>query len=48
MEALKEPNKGINWPTAGLALSYQKTSPAFYTGTRLNEKFGEIYHHVSI
>lgn len=36
---VKEPNKGINWPTAGLALSYQKTSPAFYTGTRLNEKF---------
>lgn len=36
---LKEPNKGINWPTAGFALSYQKTSPSYYTGLRSKEKF---------
>src|SRR5215210_807176 len=36
---LKEPNKGINWPTAGLALSYQKTSTPYYTGYRSKEKF---------
>jgi hypothetical protein len=36
---LREPNKGINWPTAGLALSYQKTSRPFYTSVRTKEKF---------
>jgi hypothetical protein len=36
---LRQPNKGINWPTAGLALSYQKTSRPFYTGARIKEKF---------
>lgn len=36
---LRQPNKGINWPTAGLALSYQKTSRPFYTGARMKEKF---------
>lgn len=36
---LKEPNKGINWPTAGFALSYQKSSPTYFTGIRQTEKF---------
>jgi len=36
---LKEPNKGINWPTAGLALSYQKNPRTYYTGTRKKEKY---------
>jgi hypothetical protein len=40
---LRQPNKGINWPTAGLAVSYQKTSRPFYTGGRINEKFWKPY-----
>lgn len=40
---MKRPNKGINWPTAGIALSYQKQSRTFYTGNRTNEKFWK--HH---
>jgi len=36
---LRQPNKGINWPTAGLAVSYQKTSRPFYEGARIKEKF---------
>jgi hypothetical protein len=31
---LREPNKGINWPTAGLALSYQQKSRPYYSGQR--------------
>jgi hypothetical protein len=34
---LREPNKGINWPTAGLALSYQQQSRPYYSGTRYKE-----------
>ncbi|MCM4161266.1 acyloxyacyl hydrolase [Antarcticibacterium flavum] len=33
----RQPNKGINWPTAGLAVSYQPTSRPFYTGPRISE-----------
>src|SRR5688572_10229565 len=36
---LREPNKGINWPTAGLAVSYQPKSGSYFTGTRSKEKF---------
>lgn len=35
----KEPNKGINWPTAGLALSYQQKPRQYYTGIITKEKF---------
>jgi hypothetical protein len=40
---LRQPNKGINWPTAGFALSYQKTTRPFYTGIRMKEKFWKDY-----
>ena len=36
---MKRPNKGINWPTAGIALSYKKFSRPFYRGNRTTEKF---------
>jgi hypothetical protein len=36
---MKRPNKGINWPTAGISLSYQKKPRPFYSGSRTNEKF---------
>ena len=36
---LRQPNKGINWPTAGLAFSYQKTERPFYSGRRMKEKY---------
>ena len=40
---LRQPNKGINWPTAGFALSYQKATRPFYTGARMKEKFWKEY-----
>ena len=40
---MKRPNKGINLPTGGIALSYQKKSRPFYIGHRTNEKFWK-YH----
>jgi hypothetical protein len=36
---MKQPNKGINWPTAGLALSYQKNPRPFYSGIKSTDKF---------
>lgn len=36
---MREPNKGINWPTAGLTLSYQPASGPYYTGKRPTTKF---------
>lgn len=36
---LKQPNKGINWPTAGLALNYQREARPFYRGIRSTDKF---------
>jgi hypothetical protein len=36
---MKQPNAGINWPTAGITLSYQKDKRAYYTGMRSREKF---------
>lgn len=35
---MKEPNKGINWPTAGLALSYQPAAGPYYRGQRPQAK----------
>jgi hypothetical protein len=39
----RKPNKGINWPTAGLAVSYQPTSRPWYTGERTTEKYWRNY-----
>jgi len=39
----RQPNKGINWPTAGLAVSYHPTSRPWYSGTRTTEKFWRDY-----
>ncbi|MCY2687642.1 acyloxyacyl hydrolase [Salinimicrobium sp. TH3] len=39
----REPNKGINWPSAGIAVSYQPTTRPWYTGTRTTEKFWRNY-----
>jgi len=36
---LREPNKRINWPTAGLALSHQPKSASYYTGQRPQTRF---------
>jgi len=40
---IKQPNKGINWPTAGIALSYQPKFRPYYTGAYLKEKFWKAY-----
>lgn len=40
---MRQPNKGINWPTAGLTLSYQKHFRPFYSGTGSKEKFWQNY-----
>lgn len=40
---MRQPNKGINWPTAGIALSYQPNPRSFYTGVRTTEKFWKNY-----
>ncbi|MBZ9731012.1 acyloxyacyl hydrolase [Salegentibacter sp. JZCK2] len=39
----RQPNKGINWPTAGLAVSYQPNSRPWYTGKRTTEKYWRNY-----
>lgn len=39
----RKPNKGINWPTAGIALNYQLVSRPWYTGTPTTEKYWEDY-----
>ncbi len=40
---LKQPNAGINWPTAGISLIYQKNPKPFYMGIRNKEKFWKDY-----
>ena len=40
---LRQPNKGINWPTAGISLIYQKNPMPYYTGIRSREKFWKHY-----
>ena len=39
----KQPNAGINWPTAGISLIYQKNPMPYYTGIRNKEKFWKDY-----
>jgi hypothetical protein len=36
---MREPNKGINYPTAGLAVSYQPVPRSYFTGKRPTTKF---------
>ena len=36
---LSQPNAGINWPTAGISLIYQKNPMPYFTGIRNKEKF---------
>lgn len=40
---IQQPNKGINWPTAGLALSYQHNPRPYYLGQRRKDKFWKPY-----
>ncbi|GEO05426.1 hypothetical protein AAE02nite_30900 [Adhaeribacter aerolatus] len=40
---MKQPNKGINWPTAGISVSYQPLIRPYYRGTRLKEKYWRTY-----
>jgi hypothetical protein len=40
---IQQPNKGINWPTAGLALSYQYNPRPYYRGVRRKDKFWKDY-----
>jgi hypothetical protein len=35
---LSLPNKGINWPTAGLSFRYQPDTRAYYRGSRMKDK----------
>jgi hypothetical protein len=35
----KQPNKGINYPTAGIAIGYQQTTRTYFKGPRSDEKF---------
>ncbi len=39
----RKPNKGINWPTAGLAVSYHPESRPWHTGTRTTDKYWRNY-----
>ncbi len=46
-----QPNKGINWPTAGIAVTYQPVSRPWYTGTRTTANYWRDYptrYHISI
>lgn len=36
---LKDPNKGINWPTAGVSINYLPHPRPYYQGIRRKEKF---------
>ncbi len=40
---MRKPNKGINWPTAGMAVSYLPNYRPWYTGTRTTEKYWRNY-----
>lgn len=40
---LRQPNKGINWPTAGVAVSYRPHPTPYYRGIRQKEKFWKDY-----
>ena len=36
---LRQPNKGINWPTAGISVIYQRNPRPYYKAPRSKEKF---------
>ena len=36
---MRKPNKGINWPTTGIAISYQPKARPYFSGIRTKEKF---------
>lgn len=40
---IRQPNKGINWPTAGISINYQPNSRPLYTGSQTNEKYWKNY-----
>ncbi|MGM0582709.1 MAG: acyloxyacyl hydrolase [Bacteroidota bacterium] len=40
---MRQPNKGINWPTAGITLSYQPNSRPWHSEIKNNGKFWENY-----
>lgn len=40
---LRQPNKGINWPTAGIALSYSPRPEPYYTGIRTKKRYRGDY-----
>lgn len=40
---LRQPNKGINWPTAGISVIYQKNPRPYYKAPRSKEKFWKDY-----
>lgn len=40
---LKQPNKGINWPTAGIAIHYIQNPRPYYKGIRRYHKFWKAY-----
>lgn len=40
---LRQPNKGINWPTAGIAVSYRPHPAPYYTGIRTKGRHREDY-----
>ena len=40
---LRQPNKGINWPTAGISVFYQKNPRPYYKAPRSKEKFWKEY-----
>ena len=40
---LRQPNKGINWPTAGVSLAYQKNPRPYYKVPRNKTKFWRDY-----
>ena len=40
---LRQPNKGINWPTAGFSIVYQKNPEPYYKVPRSREKFWKGY-----
>ncbi|WP_375580687.1 acyloxyacyl hydrolase [Marivirga tractuosa] len=40
---MRQPNKGINWPTAGISVSYQPNFRPWYNSSRSTEKFWKDY-----
>lgn len=40
---LRQPNKGINWPTAGISVAWLRNPEPYYSGRRSKEKFWKNY-----